>query len=91
MIERIDGDVTELANFFSQLVIRVLGNLILLIGIVLALLAVDLRLGALFALFAVVTLLILNRVNAGKMKKGLNGSNYFSADADVIGDLHLRQ
>jgi len=33
MIERIDGDVTALANFFSQLVILVLGNLLLLIGI----------------------------------------------------------
>jgi ATP-binding cassette, subfamily B, bacterial len=27
LIERIDGDVTELSNFFSQLVIRVLGNI----------------------------------------------------------------
>jgi ATP-binding cassette subfamily B protein/ATP-binding cassette subfamily C protein len=29
LIERIDGDVAELSNFFSQLVIRVIGNLIL--------------------------------------------------------------
>ena len=38
LIERIDGDVAELSNFFSQLVIRVLGNLLLLIGILIAML-----------------------------------------------------
>ena len=38
LIERIDGDVAELSNFFSQLVIRVLGNMLLLFGILIALL-----------------------------------------------------
>ncbi|HJZ45562.1 MAG TPA: ABC transporter transmembrane domain-containing protein, partial [Roseiflexaceae bacterium] len=33
LIERIDGDVTALANFFSQFVIRVLGNVILMFGV----------------------------------------------------------
>src|SRR5581483_7876480 len=33
LIERIDGDVTALANFFSQFVLRVLGNGVLLLGI----------------------------------------------------------
>jgi len=33
MIERIDGDVMDLAIFFSQLVIRVLGNLLLLVTV----------------------------------------------------------
>jgi ABC-type multidrug transport system fused ATPase/permease subunit len=37
LIERIDGDVTLLANFFSQLVIRVLGNVLLALGILLLL------------------------------------------------------
>ena len=32
MIERIDGDVTALANFFSQFVIQVLGSALLLLG-----------------------------------------------------------
>ena len=30
LIERIDGDVAELSNFFSQLVIRIIGNLLLM-------------------------------------------------------------
>jgi ABC-type multidrug transport system fused ATPase/permease subunit len=32
MIERIDGDVTALANFFSQIVLKLLGNAILITG-----------------------------------------------------------
>jgi ATP-binding cassette, subfamily B, bacterial len=62
LIERIDGDVAELANFFSQLVIRVLGNLLLLVGILVAMLFEDWRIGLAFGIFAVITLLALNAV-----------------------------
>ncbi len=62
LIERIDGDVTELSNFFSQLVIRVFGNLLLMIGILAALLLEDWRIGLAFAIFAFVTLIALNAV-----------------------------
>src|SRR5436305_9158910 len=37
MIERIDGDVTLLANFFSQFTINILGNSLLVLGIVIVL------------------------------------------------------
>lgn len=62
LIERIDGDVAELSNFFSQLVIRVLGNILLLFGILIALLFEDWRVGLAFTVFAVLTLLALNAV-----------------------------
>lgn len=62
LIERIDGDVGELSNFFSQLVLRVIGNLILLVGIVLALFLEDWRLGIAITIFAAIALLSLNRV-----------------------------
>ncbi len=62
LIERIDGDVAELSNFFSQLVIRVLGNIILLIGIILALLREDWRIGLAFFVFAALTMLALSAV-----------------------------
>ena len=62
LIERIDGDVAELSNFFSQFVVRVIGNLLLLIGILLALLLEDWRFGLSFTLFAILTLLGLNAV-----------------------------
>jgi ATP-binding cassette subfamily B protein len=62
LIERIDGDVAELSNFFSQLVIRVLGNILLLFGILAALLLEDWRVGLAFTGFAALTLLALNAV-----------------------------
>lgn len=62
LIERIDGDVAELSNFFSQLVIRVLGNLLLLLGILVVLLFEDWRIGLTFSGFAVVALVLLNAV-----------------------------
>ncbi|GIL09347.1 MAG: helicase [Chloroflexota bacterium] len=64
MIERIDGDVTELANFFSQFVILVIGNIVLLLGVVLLLLREDLRVGLVMAVFALATLWALNRVRS---------------------------
>jgi ATP-binding cassette, subfamily B, bacterial len=62
LIERIDGDVTELSNFFSQLVIRVLGNIILMIGILIAMFFVDWRVGVAFTVFSILTMLALNAV-----------------------------
>jgi ATP-binding cassette subfamily B protein len=64
LIERIDGDVTELSNFFSQLVIRVLGNILLMFGILVALFWEDWRIGLFFLFFAIVTLLALNQVRS---------------------------
>jgi ABC-type multidrug transport system fused ATPase/permease subunit len=43
MIERIDGDITYIATFFSQFVVRVLGNLLLLIGVLVMLALEDWR------------------------------------------------
>ena len=62
LIERIDGDVAELSNFFSQLVIRVLGNLFLLLGILGALLFENWQVALSFTVFTIVTLLALNAV-----------------------------
>ena len=62
LIERIDGDVTQLSTFFSDIVVRVVGNLLLALGIVVALSIEDLRLGAAFGVFTAVLVYSLNRV-----------------------------
>ena len=87
LIERIDGDVMQLSNFFSQLVVRVIGNLMLLMGILLALFAEEWRLGIAFAVFAVITLYALNRVRglAIPHQKALR-----AAEADLFGFLEER-
>ncbi len=62
LIERIDGDVTELANFFSQFLVMVVGNGLLLVGILAALFIEDWRAGLAFTAFAALALYALNRV-----------------------------
>src|SRR5215210_8419547 len=59
LIERIDGDVTALANFFSQFVVRVLGNGLLALGILLLLFLEDWRVGVGLSIYAAATLLAL--------------------------------
>jgi ATP-binding cassette subfamily B protein len=62
LIQRIDGDVAEFSNFFSQLVVRILANILLMAGIVIVLFAENLALGGVFSLFAAVTLAALSFV-----------------------------
>ena len=56
LIERIDGDVTALANFFSRFVVEVLGNLLLILGILLLLFREDWRVGIGLTIYALLTL-----------------------------------
>lgn len=62
MIERIDGDVSEMATFFSTLVVTVIGNVLLLIGILVALFLEDVRVGLAFSIFSILALMALSRV-----------------------------
>jgi ATP-binding cassette, subfamily B, bacterial len=62
LIERIDGDVTEMATFFSQFAVNLLGNGLLLFGILIALFREDWRVGLGFTVYAIAAVLILNRV-----------------------------
>jgi ABC-type multidrug transport system fused ATPase/permease subunit len=64
LIERVDGDVTSVASFFSQFVIQVLGNLLLLLGILVILCVYDLRIGALLTLFAGVAFVLMLKTRA---------------------------
>jgi ATP-binding cassette subfamily B protein len=64
LIERVDGDVNQLANFFSQLIIQLGSNLLLVIGVLVLLWLEDWRVGATVtavALFGLGTLSLLNR------------------------------
>jgi ATP-binding cassette, subfamily B, bacterial len=56
LIERIDGDVTALANFFSRFVVQVLGNVLLMLGILLLLFREDWRVGVGLTIYALLTL-----------------------------------
>ncbi|MCI0398083.1 MAG: ABC transporter ATP-binding protein/permease [Chloroflexi bacterium] len=62
MIERIDGDVNALSTFFSQFVLQILGNGLLLLGVLILLFREDVYAGAAITLFVVLTLAVINRL-----------------------------
>lgn len=62
LIERIDGDVTELATFFSQFALNLVANGLLLIGILIALFIEDWRAGLAFSIYSVVTIVVLGKL-----------------------------
>ncbi|QBD76886.1 ABC transporter ATP-binding protein [Ktedonosporobacter rubrisoli] len=64
LIERVDGDVATLARFFSRFVISILGNALLLLGVLGLLYHVDWRIGLLMSAFVVIALVALLRIRA---------------------------
>ena len=62
LIERIDGDVTALSNFFSQFFIQVVGNGLLLVGVLALLVREDWRVGITVGFFSVGALVVLARL-----------------------------
>ena len=82
LIERIDGDVSELANFFSQFMVIVVGNLLLIIGILVVMFLEDWRAGLVFSFYGLVALVILIRVRDIAMK---HQEARRQAEADLFG------
>ena len=59
LIERIDGDVTALGGFFSRFVVNVLGNALLLVGVLAVVTAEDVRAGLALAVFVGLAVVLL--------------------------------
>lgn len=59
MVERIDGDVTALFNFFSKLFVSFINNILLTVGIILILLIQNTLIGTCFILFLLLAFLML--------------------------------
>ncbi|MGE5376956.1 MAG: ABC transporter ATP-binding protein, partial [Bacteroidota bacterium] len=62
LIERIDGDVTELATFFSEFALNLISNALLLVGILIVLFFENWQVGVAFTIYSVVTILVLARL-----------------------------
>jgi len=61
LIERIDGDVSAIADFFARFVVQVLGSGVFLLGVLALLYREDWRIGALLTLFALAALAYMTR------------------------------
>ncbi|HBL59453.1 MAG TPA: ABC transporter ATP-binding protein [Cyanobacteria bacterium UBA8803] len=64
LVERIDGDASTLSRFFSQFIIHVLGNIVLLFGILIVLFVADWRAGLALTFFTVMALSTLIRLRS---------------------------
>ena len=62
LIERVDGDVTSLADFLARFLFQVVGSLLLLTGAVALVFREDVRVGAALVAFLVVAFLIVGRM-----------------------------
>jgi len=87
LIERVDGDVEKLTNFFSRLIVELAGNGILMLGILVLLFNIDWRVGLALSLFAAVTLLVMNRLRDVAVPYYRKARQ---ADADLFGFLEER-
>lgn len=87
LIERIDGDISALANFFSQFVIKVLGNLLLLVGVLVVLLIQNWQAGLALGLFGLLALFIMNSVRSIAVKPW---KAHRQASAELYGFLEER-
>jgi ATP-binding cassette subfamily B protein len=59
MIERVDGDVNKLAGFFSQFIMGIAVNVLLMVGVLAMLFREDWRVGVALGIFSVVAVLAL--------------------------------
>lgn len=82
LIERVDGDVAALANFFSQFVLQILGGALLLLGIFAVLMTQDWRIGSALSVVAVVagfTMHAMRNVAREQWERVRNAFSAFSA------------
>ncbi len=63
LIERVDGDVNQLANFFSQLIIQLGSNFLLVMGVLVLLWLVNVWVGMTVTAVAILGLILLNYFN----------------------------
>jgi len=92
LIERCDGDVSAIADFFARFVVEVLGSGVFLLGVLTLLWREDWRLGGLLTLVALVALASMTRggfvaVRAGAARQAADLSGYLEERLAGLPDL----
>jgi ATP-binding cassette subfamily B protein len=87
LIERVDGDISAIATFFSQFVIQVLGNLLLLLGVIVVLACQDWRAAL---VLGIATLLLLVSVYSVRNLSIPSWKVFRQSSADLYGFLEER-
>lgn len=87
MVERLDGDINTLGNFFSRLAFDLVSNILLFIGVLLLLTWRDWRIGFIVTVIAVVTLIALNLI---RQRAEPHWKAVLQANAELYGFLEER-
>ncbi len=87
LIERIDGDVGTLANVFARFVVQVVGNGLLLIGVLVLVVLIDWHVGVAMAASAGLALVAMNRLRTSAVPRWAAARQ---ASADLFGFLEER-
>lgn len=87
LIERIDGDVSAIAEFFARFVVHVVGSALFLVGVLAMLWSADWRIGAVLTFFAVAAVAFMAR---GGGFVGRRARDSRQAAADLSGFLEER-
>jgi ATP-binding cassette, subfamily B, bacterial len=87
LIERIDGDVSTLGNFFSRFLVALFGNILLVLGVLILLYRIDWRVGLILTTFCLACLIVIHRLrnlsaNAWEKER--------QASADLLGFIEER-
>lgn len=84
LIQRVDSAVDALASFFSQAIIQLVGNLLLMIGMVLVLFSKDWRLGLMMLAFIILAFVFVTVVNTFGLPRWLA---FYAKNAEFFGQL----
>jgi ATP-binding cassette, subfamily B, bacterial len=87
LIERVDGDVNELANFFSSMILTLVGNGLLLVGVVILIWRESWQIGVGITLIALLSVLIINHLRKRIVPRW---EALRAADAELFGFLEER-
>ena len=82
IIERVDGDVNALSRFFSQFIIDIIGNLILLLGILIVLFWQNWLAGTCLSIFSLISLITLIKLHPLAI---IPWTNYRQISAEFFG------
>ncbi len=87
LIERVDGDVNELANFFSHMMLTLIGNALLLLGVVLLLWRESWQIGVGITLVTLISVVVINLLRKRIVPRW---EALRAADAELFGFLEER-
>jgi len=87
LIERVDGDVNELANVFSHMLLTLVGNALLLLGVVILLWRESWQIGVGITLVTLISVVVINWL---RKRVTPRWETLRAADADLFGFLEER-